>query len=404
MDLIAEKNNIKPISKSLKSVSILGSTGSVGCQTIDLISRNPEAYEVVALTANRNIKLLVEQALRFSPKFVAIGDETLYSSLKSTLSNTDIKVGGGSDAIAEAAAYNTDWVMAAIVGSAGLKPILQAVRRGATIALANKECLVCAGQLLMDELARHKATLLPVDSEHNAIYQVFDFDRSDAVEKLILTASGGPFRNSSHEEMKMATPSAAVAHPNWDMGAKISVDSATMMNKGLEIIEAHHIFSMPEDRIDVVVHPQSVVHSMVSFVDGSILAQLGTPDMRIPIAYTLAWPSRIDTPSKRLNFDLIGSLEFEAPDTKKFPALNLAREALRKGSSATTVLNASNEIAVAAFLDGQIGFLDIMSLVEETLESSDSNVIKSIEDVFRLDELARDTATHLLKSKFLSKQ
>ena len=289
--------------------------------------------------------------------------------------------------------------MAAIVGAAGLEPTLTAVRRGASVALANKECLVCAGGLFMSEVGRCNATLLPVDSEHNAIYQVFDFERLEAVEKLILTASGGPFREASRDEMAAATPSEAVAHPNWDMGAKISVDSATMMNKGLEVIEAHHIFGIPEERIDVLVHPQSVIHSMVAYVDGSVLAQLGTPDMRTPIAYTLAWPKRIETPSERLDLGAIGALHFEAPDMEKFPALRLAREALRDGDSASTVLNAANEIAVAAFLAEKIGFLEIAQIVEDTMSAVNSGRMSTIDDVYHLDGVARRQATECLQAK-----
>jgi 1-deoxy-D-xylulose-5-phosphate reductoisomerase len=291
--------------------------------------------------------------------------------------------------------------MAAIVGAAGLKPTLRAVQRGATVALANKECLVCAGELLMAEMSRNNARLLPVDSEHNAIYQVFDFERIEGIEKLILTASGGPFRDYSREEMHSVTPSQAVAHPNWDMGAKISIDSATMMNKGLEVIEAHHIFGIPEDRIEVIVHPQSIIHSMVSYVDGSVLAQLGTPDMRTPIAYTLAWPCRMDTPSKRLDLGEIGSLEFEAPDPERFPALRLAREALKAGGSVATVLNAANEIAVAAFLSEQIGFLDIASVVEDSMNDINYGQLSTIDDVFYLDGVARKKASELVSKKYL---
>ena len=376
-----------------KSVTILGSTGSVGCQTIDLLQRNASEYRVVALTANSNFELLSEQARLLRPQFVAIGDESCYGALKANLSDTGIEVAAGPAAIEEAANLNAEWVMAAIVGAAGLAPTLRAVQRGAVVALANKECLVCAGDLFMREVARCNSKLLPVDSEHNAIYQVFDFERVEAIEKLILTASGGPFRDWQHEDMSSVTPSQAVAHPNWDMGAKISVDSATMMNKGLEVIEAHHIFGMPHSRIDVLVHPQSVIHSMVSYVDGSVLAQLGTPDMRTPIAYTLAWPARIETPSERLDLGAIATLQFEPPDEVRFPALRLAREALCTGGSAATVLNAANEVAVAAFLAERIGFLEIAAIVEETMGSVNFDQLSSIDDVFHLDTLARNVAS-----------
>jgi 1-deoxy-D-xylulose-5-phosphate reductoisomerase len=384
-----------------KSVTILGSTGSVGCQTIDLLERDRGGFKVVALTANQNVELLAKQALDLRPDFVAIGDERHYVALKQALNGTGIEVGAGEESIADAADCQAEWVMAAIVGAAGLKPTLRAVQRGATVALANKECLVCAGELLMAEMSRRNARLLPVDSEHNAIYQVFDFDRIEAIEKLILTASGGPFRERSREEMRLVTPSQAVAHPNWDMGAKISVDSATMMNKGLEVIEAHHIFAIPEDRIEVLVHPQSVIHSMVSYVDGSVLAQLGTPDMRTPIAYTLAWPARMETPSKRLDLGEIGSLDFETPNPERFPALRLAREALKAGGSAATILNAANEIAVAAFLSEQIGFLDIASVVEDSMSDINYGPLSTIDDVFYLDDVARKTASELVSTKYV---
>ncbi len=392
MAVTTEKRAVAVPAEKPKSVTILGSTGSVGCQTIDLLEREAERYRVVALTANRNVEELSRQARTLCPEFVAIADGDRYDELKANLSGSGIEVGAGLSGILEAADANAEWVMAAIVGAAGLKPTLQAVRRGATVALANKECLVCAGELLMSEMERCGSTLLPVDSEHNAIYQVFDFERIEAVERLILTASGGPFRSLNMEDMRSVTPDQAVAHPNWDMGAKISVDSATMMNKGLEIIEAHHIFSMPEECIDVVVHSQSVIHSMVAYVDGSVLAQLGTPDMRTPIAYTLAWPSRIAIPSERLDLGMIGRLDFETPDPERFPALRLTREALRAGGSASTVLNAANEIAVAAFLAERIGFLDIASVVEETMAAITYGRLANLEDVFHLDDKARQVS------------
>ena len=396
MAVTSEERAVTIPAKAPKSVTLLGSTGSVGSQTIDLLEREPERYRVVALTANRNVEKLSRQARALRPEFVAIADSECYDDLKANLSGSGIEVGAGPSGIVEAAAANAEWVMAAIVGAAGLKPTLQAVRRGATVALANKECLVCAGELLMSEMERCGSTLLPVDSEHNAIYQVFDFERIEAVEKLILTASGGPFRSFNMEEMRNVTPEQAVAHPNWDMGAKISVDSATMMNKGLEVIEAHHIFSMSEECIDVVVHPQSVIHSMVAYVDGSVLAQLGTPDMRTPIAYTLAWPSRIATPSERLDLGMIGRLDFETPDPARFPALGLAREALRAGGSASTVLNAANEIAVAAFLAERIGFLEIASVVEETLAAINYGRLAGLDEVFHLDDRARQMSGEIV--------
>ena len=379
-----------------RRITILGSTGSIGCSTIDLIDRDPDAYVVEALTANRSVDALAEQARRLNAKFVAVADPESYEGLKAAMSGTTAEIAAGPEAIVEAAARDADWVMAGIVGAAGLEPTLQAARAGAVVAFANKECLVCAGDLMLDEVARSGATLLPVDSEHNAIFQVFDFDRRESIEKIILTASGGPFRSSSLEDMRKVTPAQAVAHPNWDMGAKISVDSATMMNKGLELIEAYYLFGIPEDRIDILVHPQSIIHSMVTYIDGSVLAQLGTPDMRTPISYTLAWPHRMTAPSARLDLGQIATLTFETPDSERFPALTLAREALKTGGSAPTILNASNEVAVAGFLDGRLGFLDIPRVVAETLEKMPSGVIGSVDDVLSVDAAARQVAKDIM--------
>ena len=379
-----------------RRVTILGSTGSIGCSTIDLIERDPDAYVVEALTANRSVDALADQARRFNARFVAVADPDFYAALKTAMSGTTAEIAAGPEAIVEAAARDADWVMAGIVGAAGLEPTLQAARAGAVIALANKECLVCAGDLMLDEIAKSGATLLPVDSEHNAVFQVFDFDRRDSIEKIILTASGGPFRETSFEDMAKATPAQAVAHPNWDMGAKISVDSATMMNKGLELIEAYYLFGIPEDRIDILVHPQSIIHSMVSYIDGSVLAQLGTPDMRTPISFTLAWPRRMTSPSARLDLGEIATLTFESPDSERFPALRLAREALKTGGSAPTILNASNEVAVAGFLGGDLGFLDIPRVVEETLEKIPASVIGSVDDVLSVDKAARQVAEEIM--------
>jgi 1-deoxy-D-xylulose-5-phosphate reductoisomerase len=373
-------------------VTVLGSTGSVGSNTIDVVERYPNDYRVDALTAHSNVDKLIEQALRLKPRFVAIGDEKLYGKLKDGLAGSGIATGGGRAAVIEAAARPSDWVMSAIVGAAGLEPTLAAVRRGAMIGLANKETLVCAGALMMRELTEHGAVMLPVDSEHSAIFQVFDFDKIEAIEKIILTASGGPFRTKSVAEMKAATPAQAVAHPNWSMGAKISVDSASMMNKGLELIEAHHLFRLPEDQIEILVHPQSVIHSMVAYQDGSVLAQLGTPDMRTPIAYALGWPKRIGAPSARLDFAKVAQLTFEAPDPVRFPALRIAREALKAGGTAPAILNAANEVAVAAFLAGRIGFMDIAALSESVLEALPQSDLGSIDDVIAADAEARRLA------------
>ena len=381
---------------SPRRVTVLGSTGSVGCNTIDLLQRQPDKYDIEAITALSNVERLAEQARLLKPRLAVIGDASLYGALKEALEGTGVEAAAGEAALVEAAKRPVDWVMAAIVGSAGLAATLAAVRQGAIVALANKESLVCAGSLMTAEVRAHGATLLPVDSEHNAIYQVFDFDRQEAIDKIIITASGGPFREFDLEAMAAATPEQAVAHPNWKMGEKISVDSATLMNKGLELIEAHHLFNLPSERIDVVIHPQSVVHSLVAYVDGSVLAQLGSPDMRTPIAYALGWPDRIDAPVARLDLAKIAKLTFEHPDDARFPALNLCREALKAGDGAPTILSAANEIAVHEFLAGKIGFLDIVRIVERTLERVPRNKITNLEDVYGLDAQARETASALI--------
>jgi len=380
-----------------RRVTILGSTGSVGTNTLDLVARNRAAYVVEALTANGNVDLLAAQAKRVGAKLAVVANEARYADLKAALSGSGIEAAAGAAAVVEAASRPADWVMAAIVGAAGLAPTLAAVRRGAVVALANKETLVCAGALMTNEVRRSGATLLPVDSEHNAIFQVIDFAQLSAIDRIVLTASGGPFRQSTREAMAMATPEQAVAHPNWSMGAKISVDSATMMNKGLELIEAFYLFGLPTERFEVLVHPQSIVHSLVAYVDGSVLAQLGQADMRTPIAYTLAWPARMATPVKRLDLADIGSLTFERPDEVRFPALRLARESLAAGGAAPTVLSAANEVAVAAFLDRRIAFLDIASVVERTLQRVTAPQIDALETVWAIDREAREAARNFLR-------
>jgi 1-deoxy-D-xylulose-5-phosphate reductoisomerase len=383
----------------MRRVTILGSTGSVGQSTVDLLRRNPETFAVEALTANRNPLRLAEQARALGAKFAAIAEPAHYPALKQALAGTGVDSACGPAALIEAAERPADWVMAGIVGAAGLAPTLAAIRRGVIVALANKEVLVCAGALVIQEVARSGATLLPVDSEHSAIWQCFDFDRVEGVEKITLTCSGGPFREHGVEAMRRATPQQAVAHPNWSMGAKISVDSATLMNKGLEVIEAHHLFRMPLERIDIVVHPQSIIHSMVSYCDGSVLAHLGSPDMRTPIAYALAWPERIATPTKRLDLAAVGRLTFEPPDEQRFPALRVAREALISGGGSPTVLNAANEVAVHAFLEGRIGFLDIVDTVERTLAAISAETLESLEDVYNFDMAAREMAAREMAAR-----
>ena len=379
-----------------RQVTILGSTGSVGCNTVELLAAAPEDYAVEALVAQRNVQRLAEQARQLRARIAVVADETRYPALKAALAGSGIEAAAGAAAVVEAASRPADWVMAAIVGAAGLAPTLAAVRRGAMVALANKEVLVCAGALVTAEAQRNGARLLPVDSEHNAIFQVFDAAQRHAIERIVLTASGGPFRERSRAAMAAVTPAEAVAHPNWRMGAKISVDSATMMNKGLEVIEAHHLFDLESERVEVVVHPQSVVHGLVYYKDGSVLAQLGSPDMRTPIANALGWPDRIAAPSPRLDLAQLARLTFEAPDPERFPALRLARAALVAGGGAPTVLNAANEVAVAAFLDSRIGFLDIADIVERCLEALADRSIGDLDDIRDTDDAARALATRFI--------
>lgn len=383
----------------MKKVSILGATGSIGKSTLDLIERSPDEFEVVALTASVNVGALADAARRTGAKLAVIVDEGRLEELEAALQGTDCRAAAGTEALIEAASGDAELVVAAIVGCAGLKPTMAAIEAGKTIALANKEALVTAGDLMTHAVRKNGATLLPVDSEHNAIFQSLAGSRIDQVSRIILTASGGPFRTATADRMRDATPAEAVAHPNWSMGAKISVDSATLMNKGLELIEAHYLFGLPSDRIDILVHPQSVIHSLVEYVDGSVLAQLGSPDMRIPIAYALAWPDRMPTPAQRLDLAAISRLDFEEPDLKRFPALRLAREALETRGSAPAVLNASNEIAVAAFLEGGIKFPDIARLVENALQQNDRPAPQSIEDVFEIDRDVRRSVTQSIEER-----
>ncbi|WP_296331096.1 1-deoxy-D-xylulose-5-phosphate reductoisomerase [Reyranella sp.] len=387
-----------------RGVTILGSTGSVGQSTVDLIARDPARYHVEALVARNSVELLAEQARRLRARLAVVADPDRFLALKAALAGTSIEVAAGPEAVIEAAERPAEWVMAAVVGFAGLAPTLAAARRGAMVALANKEALVCAGHLLMDAVERSEGVLLPVDSEHNAIFQVFEPDQHRSVDRLILTASGGPFRNWSLADMADVTPEQALAHPNWDMGDKISIDSATMMNKGLELIEAKLLFGLPEDQVDIVVHPQSVIHSMVAYRDGSVLAQLGTADMRIPISHALGWPARIDGPSAKLDFMNIPALTFERPDSGRFPSLRLAREALVTGGYAPIVLNAANEAAVAAFLSRRIRFLDIARIVEDVMAgwSGLSDTVDTLQQVQAADLEARRLAETCCRAKALS--
>ena len=375
-----------------KTVAILGSTGSIGCNTLDVIAQHPQRYQIELLTAQNNVDKLIEQAQAFQPKRVVIGNAAHYAKLKDALANTAIEVAAGEDALCDAASAKTDWVMAAIVGVAGLRPTMNAIRSGAQIAFASKECLICAGSLMMDACKRYGSTLLPVDSEHNAIFQVLDFEQAAQLDKLVLTASGGPFRTLPADALRDMTPEQATNHPNWSMGDKISVDSATMMNKALEMIEAYHLFPVEPSQIDAVIHPESIIHSFVHYRDGSVLAQLGQPDMRIPIAHTLAWPERIATNAPSLDLTAIGVLHFEAVDTERFPAMRLVREVLAGEQSLSIVFNAANEVAVAAFLANRIRFTDIVAITERALSQASNHPVTSLEDALYLDQQTRKTA------------
>ena len=376
-----------------RRITILGATGSVGRSTLDLIEREGEgAFDIVALTANSDVDGLAELARKFRPERAVIGDPARYDELKAALAGTNIGVAAGCDSIVEAAGAQADWTMAAIVGTAGLAPVMRALEGGGIVALANKEALVSAGALMTEAARRSGATLLPVDSEHNAVFQCLHGSRASEIRRIILTASGGPFRNWTLDEMRAATPEQAVAHPNWSMGAKISVDSATLMNKGLELIEAYHLFPVAADQLETVVHPQSIVHSLVEYCDGSLLAQLGPADMRVPIAYTLAWPQRMATPCTGLDLATIARLDFEAPDLDRFPALALAKQALADGGAKPAILNAANEVAVASYLARSVGFLDIAAIVGDVMAAYDPPAPATIEAVLEIDAEARAVA------------
>jgi 1-deoxy-D-xylulose-5-phosphate reductoisomerase len=366
------------------SVTILGSTGSIGCNTVKVISESPKKYRVEALTAKSNAHLLAKQAKALNAKCAVIEDAAFYPQLKEALSGTGIEALAGEQAVIEAASRPSDIVMSSIVGAAGLLPTMEAIKRGAKIALANKECLVCAGELMINAAKQSGAKIIPVDSEHSAIFQVFDFEQPEQIEKIILTASGGPFRNFTREQMRKATPAEAINHPNWSMGNKISIDSATMMNKGLEIIEAYYLFPIDKNQIDVIIHPESIIHSMVEYKDGAVLAQLGTPDMCTPISVAISWPERTPLNTQKLDLVKLRNLTFESVDTDKFPATKLAMEALNIGGAMPAILNSANEIAVANFLNGKIEFLDIIDIIQQLMNSSTSQPINSIEDVLNI--------------------
>lgn len=382
---------------STKTVSIFGATGSVGTSTLDLIRLDRDKYRILALTAHSNAEGLAKLAKEFDAEVAVISDPSKYDLLKDLLAGSATEAAAGPDKLIEAAGLSADWTMAAIVGCAGLPPTLAALKCGNTVALANKEALVSAGALMMAQASDAGATLLPVDSEHNAIFQCLQGGRIDQVRKITLTASGGPFRTWSKEQMASVTPQQAVAHPNWDMGAKISVDSATMMNKGLELIEAHHLFPVGLKNIDILVHPQSVIHSMVEYQDRSTLAQLGSPDMRIPIANALAWPERMKTDCVPLDLAKIGKLDFEAPDYNRFPAIRLARSAIEAGGGVPAILNAANEIAVAAFLKGDVQFLEINEIVSRIIDSYSPPEPNDLADIFVIDKETRERAIAMIE-------
>ena len=383
-----------------RSVTLLGSTGSVGTQTVDLLTAAPpERFRVVALVAGRNAERLAAQARALGARFAAVADEAAGPALRAALAGSGIANGAGPAAVADAAAMPADWTMAAITGAAGLAPTLAAVRNGGVIALANKEALVSAGDVMLRAVAAAGATLLPVDSEHNAIFQSLADGNRAAVERIILTASGGPFRTWSLDRMRAARPEDALNHPVWSMGDKITIDSATLMNKGLEVIEAARLFALAEPEIEVLVHPQSVIHGMVCYADGSVMAQLGAPDMRVPIAHTLAWPARMATAGRRLDLAAVARLEFFPPEPDRFPALRLARAALRAGGGAPTILSAANEVAVAAFLERKIGFLDIVAAAETALDRLGAPDLPDLAAVIALDAAARAVANTVVNAR-----
>ncbi len=383
----------------MKTINILGSTGTVGVATLDVVKANPDLYSVGVLSAQSNVAKLAEQAKEFRAGYAIIGDETLLPALKDALSGTDVQVSGGREALIEASGIPADCTMAAIVGMAGLEPLLAAIKNGRYVAIANKEPLVSAGVQVLAAAQKSGATLLPVDSEHNAVFQVFESAHKAKIERIILTASGGPFRTWTREQMEAATPAQAVSHPNWSMGAKISVDSATMMNKALEVIEAHHLFAMPPEKIDVMLHPQSVIHAMVEYADGSVLSHMGAPDMRVPITHALGWPERIGGPAQRLDFARYSSLTFEQVDHCRFPAINYAYSCMKAGQGACIAFNAANEIAVAAFLEGRIKFTAIFDIVRRTVEEGQAETPPDLASVIALDSEMRSKALSYIVSE-----
>ncbi|MBL41584.1 MAG: 1-deoxy-D-xylulose-5-phosphate reductoisomerase [Rhodospirillaceae bacterium] len=385
MELIQEIEN-------KKSISILGSTGSIGKSTLDLISLNRSQYQIEVLSCFDNYKLLAEQAIKFKPKRVVLSDPKNYNELKKLLFGTNIEILSGRKSLIESASIPVDWVMSSIVGMAGLEPTISAVKQGTTVALANKECLVSAGNIFMSEVEKNSAILLPVDSEHNGIFQILNLNSGREVEKIILTASGGPFLNLNKDKFHDITPKEALAHPNWSMGPKISIDSATMMNKGLELIEAHYFFIEKNSnvKLDLIVHPQSIIHALVEFIDGSIILQMSTPDMKIPISYTLNWPCRASNSAKKIDLAMMDKLTFQDPDIEKFPAIKICKEVLYSDQGYGVALNAANEESVMAFLNGMIKFTDIISIIQNVLEKYKPEKSTCISEIIELDNISRE--------------
>lgn len=382
-----------------RSVTILGSTGSIGRSTVDLLLKNPDRFTVEALVAQKDVATLATQAKSLQAKIAVVEDESYYPALKEALEGTQTKVAAGKTAVIEAAQAPAEWVMSAIVGTAGLRPTYAAIERGAMIALANKESMISAGPIVLKALQQYKATLLPVDSEHNAIFQVLHEPHHQEVEKLILTASGGPFRTFTPGQMATITLEQALKHPTWSMGPKVTIDCANLMNKGLEMIEASYIFGFPEDQIDILIHPQSIIHSLVAYRDGSVLAQLGIHDMRVPIAHTLAWPTRMPTDLPRLDLSALKQLTFETPDPIQFPAISLARQVLKNGKDRPTILNAANEVAVQSFVQRKISFLDIIPICTEVLDQMSESSLGSIDEVLQVDQQARQISEKVIHKK-----
>jgi 1-deoxy-D-xylulose-5-phosphate reductoisomerase len=378
-----------------RSVTILGSTGSIGRNTVYILQNIQENFRINAITANRNITLLAQQAIELNAELAVTADESLYGELTQLLSGTDIKVAAGKQAVVDAASIAVDWTMSAIVGTAGFLPTLAAIKNGKIVAIANKETFVCGGAYVNSEIKKHGATIIPVDSEHSAIFQVFNESQRESISKIILTASGGPFRNFTTKQMQNITKQQALTHPNWDMGNKITIDSATMMNKGLELIEAYHLFNIPQEQIEIIVHPESIIHSMVEYHDGSVLAQLGTSDMCTPIAYALGYPKRVKVDRPKLNLAVTAQLNFQVPDLDKFPALELARSALAIGGMTPNILNAANEVAVAAFLADKITYHDIIKIVDKCLHKLSYNLPMTQENIIEVDNDVRGVAAQL---------